>query len=71
MATSIPPSPNKENAFDTIRGSHGDDRGQNQAADSEVLRRATLKIDLCLISIIGLFCVPFLLLVPSPARGCH
>jgi hypothetical protein len=71
MATSISPSPSKENASDTIHGARGDDREQNQAADSKILRRATLKIDFCLISIIGLFCVCFVLLVSSPARGCH
>lgn len=71
MATSISSSPSKENASDTIHGVRGDDRERNQAVNSKVLRRATLKIDFCLISIIGLFCMYFVLLVSPPARGCH
>ena len=66
MATSIgsagrsqPPAINKENTSDIYRP-RGDDCEQNQAADSKVLQRATLKIDFYLIPIVGTLCVFFL-----------
>ena len=63
MATSIGSgrshSTNKENTSD-IHRLREDDCEQSQAADSKVLRRATLKIDLYLIPIVGTICVFFL-----------
>ena len=64
------PSPNKENTSDIIRKLHGDDREQNQAEDLKVLRRATLKIDLYLIPMVGMFCVSFVPLVSPSTTNC-
>ena len=66
MATSIgsgrspSPSPNKENTSDIIPSLREDDRERNQVAHSKVLQRATLKIDIYLIPIVGMFCASFL-----------
>ena len=64
------PSPNKENTSDIIHRLCEDDREQNKAADPKVLQRATLKIDLYLIPIIGMFRVSFLPLVSPPTTNC-
>jgi len=69
MATSISLSPEKENTSDIVNRPREDDREQNQAADPNVLRRATLKIDFYLIPIVGLFCASFLPLVTPPTES--
>ena len=73
MATSIGSgrshSTNKENTSD-IHRLREDDCEQNQAADSEVLRRATLKIDFYLIPIVGTICVFFLPLISLFTANC-
>ena len=60
----------KENISDTIHGLREDDSEQNQAANPKVLQRATLKIDLYLIPMVGMFCVSSLPLV-SPSTTNH
>ena len=64
------PSPDEEKTSDIIHRLRGEDHKQNQAADPEVLRRATLKIDFYLIPIIGMFRVSFLPLVSPPTTNC-
>jgi len=72
MATSIgsgrSPSPSKENTSDIIHRPCGDDYEQNQAEDTKILQRVTLKIDFYLIPIVGMFCVAFLPLVPPSTQ---
>jgi len=64
------PSPNKENTSDIIHRLRGDDPEQNQAADPKVLRRATLKIDVYLIPIVGMFCMSLRQLVSHSTTNC-
>jgi len=69
MATSISPSLEKEITADIVNRPREDDREQNQAADTKVIRRATLKIDFYLIPIVGLFCASSLPLVTPPTES--
>jgi hypothetical protein len=57
---------NKETISDVITSIpvRGDDCEQIHPTNSKILRRATLKIDFCLIPIMGMFCVP------SSQRSC-
>lgn len=64
------PSPNKEDTSDITHRLRGNDREQNQAIDPKVLRRATLKIDVYLIPIVGMFCASFLQLVSHSTANC-
>ena len=43
----------------------GDDSEQTHPANTEILRKATLKIDFYLIPIMGMFCVSLILTVTS------
>ncbi|KAI0305353.1 MFS general substrate transporter [Multifurca ochricompacta] len=49
------PTPNKEDGSDAIPSLRGDDREHIHPIDPKVLRRATLKTDLYLIPIVGMF----------------
>ena len=62
------PSLNKENTSN-ISLPEGDSE-QNLAADPKVLQRATLKIDLYLIPLVGMFCVSFMPLVSPFSTNC-
>jgi hypothetical protein len=70
IGTGRSPSLNKENTSDIIHRLREGDSEQNQAADPKILQRATLKIDLYLIPMVGMFCVPFLPLVSPSTTNC-
>jgi hypothetical protein len=62
------PSPNKEDVTSGFNPSlRGDNPVEIQLTNSNVLRRATLKIDLYLIPILAMYCVSSLLPSPSAA----
>jgi len=52
---------NKEATSDIIPSLHGYDHELMQPTNTEILRRATLKIDFYLLPIMGMFCVSHLL----------
>lgn len=67
------PTLNKESGSDIIPSLRGDDY---EAANTKILRRATLKIDFYLIPIVGMFCVSclsclYFSVLISPQICCH
>jgi hypothetical protein len=50
---------NKEATSVTVLTQHGDDCEQVQSKNTKILQRASLKIDLYLIPLMGMFCVSF------------
>lgn len=63
--------PNKEASSDTTQSLRDSECEKMQPATSKVLRRATLKIDLCFIPIVGMFCVPPLPLTSTSNLSAH
>ena len=64
------PSSDKGNSSDILGRLHVKDREQSQAADPNVIQRATLKIDFYLLPIVGTFCVSLLPLVSPSTANC-